>query len=319
MIAVVTLTVAAFAAPPQNAGSEPSNFVPASHRKRYEDQYTTPLVDEDAIPDDSIPDGLVLDESDAPPIAATTVGMRVRVEEIVIPGPQLRARPVADPGRADVIVRVVNVFQHGDGWRYNLEITPFVEGRFDLRDHLQTLDEEPPIESPPLYVEARAVLPGGVMEPNAIEVPDASNVGGYSSRMIALGALWVAVLLGLIFLGRASRGDSADGDEAEPVTLADRLRPLVEEARSGELTTGRRAELERLLLAHWRERRDLTGVHVAEAVSRLRRDEEAGPLFLQLEEWLHRPATDGDAAVDVAALLEPYRNAPDPVRAGALG
>ncbi|MEM9383343.1 MAG: hypothetical protein AAGB93_25600, partial [Planctomycetota bacterium] len=224
-----------------------------------------------------------VEESLAPPVATTTVGMRVRIEEIVIPGPQLRARPVADPGRADVIVRVVNVFPHGEGWRYNLEITPFVEGRIDLRDHLETLDEERPVDTPPLYVDARAVLPGGVMEPNSIDVPDASNIGGYSTRMIALGALWAAVLLGLVFVGRGRGAASDEGDAAEPVTLADRLRPLVEEARSGDLTTGRRAELERLLLAHWRERRDLTGVHVAEAVSRLRRDDEAGPLFLQLE------------------------------------
>ncbi|MDB4724884.1 hypothetical protein OAF85_01810, partial [Planctomycetota bacterium] len=68
----------------------------------------------------------------AEPIARTSVGMRVRIEEQPIPGPRLQAKPVADPGRADAIVRVLNVFPHGSGWRYNLEVTPLVEGTLDL-------------------------------------------------------------------------------------------------------------------------------------------------------------------------------------------
>ena len=84
--------------------------------------------------------------------------------------------------------------------------------------------------------------------------------------------------------------------------VADRLQPLVEGASSGELSTGQRAELERLLLAHWRDRRDLSGVHVAEAVSRLRHDDEAGPLFRQLEVWLHSPAGHADTDTPSACL-----------------
>ena len=47
------------------------------------------------------------------------------------------------------------------------------------------------------------------------------------------------------------------------------------------------------------------------------KDDEAGPLFLQLEEWLHRPAQGARKDVDVAVLLAPYRDAPDPSRNGA--
>ena len=99
---------------------------------------------------------------------------------------------------------------------------------------------------------------------------------------------------------------------------AERLRPLVEGARSGSLDDGKRAELERLLLAYWRQRRDLQDVKIGAAIATLRRDREASPLFLKLEEWLHRPQPsqnpqDLNEALDpaIAALLEPYRNAPD--------
>jgi len=71
------------------------------------------------------------------PVARTSVGMRVRIEEQPIAGPRLRAKPVADPGRADAIVRVLNVFPHGSGWRYNLEVTPLVEGTLNLASLLE--------------------------------------------------------------------------------------------------------------------------------------------------------------------------------------
>ncbi len=257
------------------------------------------------------------------PIASTTVGMRVRVDELRIKGSQLRAKPVVDMGKADVIVRVINVFPHGNDFRYNLEITPFVEGTVDLRDHLERIDESPLEGVDPLVVEVGAVLEAEVLLPHDLDVPQPGGVGGYRTRMIVYGVLWGIGLLAILLIGRKRAADGADREEAKPLTLADRLQPLVEGARSGELSTGQRAELERLLLAHWRDRRDLVGVHVAEAVSRLRHDEEAGPLFIQLEVWLHspsgRPSGDADTTVDVAALLEPYRHVADTVGAGSAG
>ena len=122
---------------------------------------------------------------------------------------------------------------------------------------------------------------------------------------------WAAGLVALLTVGRKRGGDDETAAPAAPLTLADRLGPLVERARSGELDTAQQAKLERLLLAHWRDRRDLGAAPVAEAVASLRQDEEAGPLFLQLERWLHRPDSGGDA-VDLGELLAPYRGTPDP-------
>ena len=91
-----------------------------------------------------------------------------------------------------------------------------------------------------------------------------------------------------------------------PVTLADRLRPLVDAAVAGNLTQGQHAELERLLIGYWRKRLELEKAAPAEFIGVLRNHDEAGPLLRRLEDWLHRP---GGAAepVDVAALLKPYQ------------
>ncbi len=59
-------------------------------------------------------------EAPAKVLAKTTVGMRIRIDEIPLPGSKLRVRPVADAQKADVILRILNVFPHGSSWRYNL-------------------------------------------------------------------------------------------------------------------------------------------------------------------------------------------------------
>lgn len=245
------------------------------------------------------------------PVARTSVGMRVRIEEQPIAGPRLRAKPVADPGRADAIVRVLNVFPHGSGWRYNLEVTPLVEGTLDLASLLEPAEAGATWDPPTLEIEVEALLPADMVEPNELEVPAPDGVGGYGTGMTVLGILWAAGLVALMTVGRRRQDAAKSAGPEAPLTLADRLAPLVEHARSGDLDTAQQAELERLLLAHWRDRRNLSATPVAEAVASLRADEEAGPLFLQLERWLHRPGSEGDA-VDLEALLAPYRGTPDP-------
>lgn len=240
------------------------------------------------------------------PLASTTVGMRVTLEELVIPGSDLRAVPVADPGRADVIVRVINVFNHGSDRRYNIEVMPLVEGTFDLGDHLERVDGSSMDNVPELPIAVEAITDESLTLPNDLEIPHPKRVGGYRGIMIGLGILWVLGLLCLIFLGHNKRRAAGAASEKEPVTLAERLRPLVERAGRGELSNGERAELERLVLAHWRGRRDLAGVPVADAVSSLRRDEEAGPLLVKLEEWFHSPRPAELTESDIQELLRPY-------------
>jgi hypothetical protein len=65
-------------------------------------------------------------------------------------------------------------------------------------------------------------------------------------------------------------------------------------------------------MAYWRKRLRLETADPSEAMERMRKHRESGPLLAQLENWLHRPQPS--APVDVAKLLEPYRNlSPDEV------
>ena len=80
----------------------------------------------------------------------------------------------------------------------------------------------------------------------------------------------------------------------------------MEQAAAGTLDTEGRARLERMIFSHWREQLGLPEQgDPAELHRQLRQHEDAGALVRGLEDWLHRPP--GTAAVDIAALLEPYR------------
>jgi hypothetical protein len=236
----------------------------------------------------------------------TTVGMSGRLSGVVLPGPELKGK---EPDRADpIVLRVARVDPHGSAFRYDLEYYALEPGRYDLRNYLVRPDGKPAAGLQPLDVVATPVLPPGQVEPNKIEIEPGPRVGGYRILVIVLLSLWALGLLALIasfFFPRRGQGVAAS---ARPVSLAEKLRPLVEGATKGTLSRAELAGLERGLLAYWRKRLGLENAEPGAAVERLRKHPEAAPLLAQLEVWLHRP--EPHAPVDLAGLLAPYRNLP---------
>jgi hypothetical protein len=232
-----------------------------------------------------------------------SVGMPARINQLVLPGPELEVRPL-DDRKAPLVLRIAAAYPHGTAFRYDLVYYGLGPGEYDLRRFLRRKDGSDSADLPPLRVTIDAVLPPGQVEPHVLDARGAAFLSPYRLILIGLGFLWVLGLLAILFLGRRKRRLEHAG-ELKPVTLADRLRPLVEHARAGTMTTEQRAEVERLLLSYWRHRLALDERRPAEAFAALRRHPEAGLLLEQLEAWLHRPVPA--AEVDVAALLRPYQ------------
>ena len=233
-----------------------------------------------------------------------TVGMRSYIEGLVVEGSELVAAPTTM--KAPLIVRILAVWPHGEHLRYDLEWAGFEPGTYDLMDYLRREDGGAiSAESgPSVEVEVLSVLPGDMFEPSELTSTRGERLGGYSTQQIIMGAGWVLGLAMILFAGRKRRRAPAP-QEVEP-TLADRLRPLVERVSRGGAAEHEKAELERLLVAFWRARLDLSELRAGEAVMAIRADEEAGALLRQVEAWLHAPSPAQD--VDVSALLEPYRS-----------
>jgi hypothetical protein len=236
----------------------------------------------------------------------TTVGMSGQLKGVVLPGPELKAK---EPDRASkIVLRVARVDPHGTAFRYDLEYYALEPGRHDLRDFLVRPDGKPATGLPPLEVVATPVLPPGQVEPNKLEIEPGPRVGGYRTLVIVLLSLWVLGLLALITSFLIPRRGPGKAASVRPVSLEEKLRPLVEGATKGNLSRLELAGLERGLLAYWRKRLGLENAEPGAAVETLRKHPEAGPLLAQLEAWLHRPGPP--APVDVAGLLAPYRNLP---------
>ncbi|MGE0144313.1 MAG: hypothetical protein AB7I19_12170 [Planctomycetota bacterium] len=237
-----------------------------------------------------------------------TVGMRARIDQVVLPGSKLVARPADDP-KAPILLRIVETWPHGTDFRYDLEWVGYAAGRHDLSQWLIREDGSPVGELPAISVLVKSVLNPFSIEPDDPTPRDAPKVGGYRTWQVVAGVLWLIGLVAILFYGRRAKATTEQA-ALRPLTLADRLRPLVESAMRGELGDSDRAALERLLVAHWRSRLGLGDAKAALAIESLRAHPQAGELLRALEEWLHRPTAA--RTIDVQSLLAPYRDVPDP-------
>ena len=168
-----------------------------------------------------------------------TVGMRAYIEQLPLEGSELVPAPTTT--KTPVIVRVVKTWPHGQHLRYDLEWVGFEAGRFDLAKFLVRKDGTELIGLPAVDVEVLSVLPANAFEPSELAPKDAVRLDGYSTLQIVVGVLWGIGLLAILFVGR-KRAVKAAPPVAKP-TLADRLRPLVEEVASGKADNAKKAEL----------------------------------------------------------------------------
>lgn len=239
-------------------------------------------------------------------LASPTTGMEGEVLNLVLPGTQLEAKALEETN-SPIVLRVVQVFPHVDDWRYDLSFYGTVPGMYDLRDFLQRKDGSTMDGVPPIPVEVLAVRALGELVRPGLEPEKPPRLGGYKLALIAAGVFWFGILALLLF-GFRKKTEQQLAQRAEPVTLADVLRPLVKKAQAGELSQSGQAELERTLLGIWRKRLNLEDEDPAAAMIKLREDAEAGALLRELEKWLHKPGAADQ--VDVAELLRPYEKLP---------
>ncbi len=233
------------------------------------------------------------------------LGLRTRIEALVLPGPELVAKPAV--ARSPIVLRITATYPHGTDFRYDLEFAGLEPGGFDLGDWLMRKSGEPATGLPPIGVDVKGLLPPGRVVPHAPLALPPPFVGGYVLILTLLGAVWIAGVVWFLWTGRRRRS-TASSPSPVALSLADRLRPLVEAAAAGRLPAAERARLELGLTALWRRRLGLESRPPAEIYAVLKAHPDAGPLLLGLESWLHAPDAAGKA--DIPALLAPYRELP---------
>ncbi|HEX3869644.1 MAG TPA: hypothetical protein VHV77_04325 [Pirellulales bacterium] len=250
--------------------------------------------------------------SGAPP----TVGMPRQIAELVLPGSELEVRPLEDR-HAPLVLRVTRSVRHGSAWRYDLAWYGLEVGSYDLRDALRRKDGSSIDDVPSLPVTVASALPPTLTLPHDLPPQRVTGFGHYRLVLGVLATAWVAGLAVLLWFGRGRGSGVVTVATSHPLTLADRIRPLVARGVAGTITPSECATLERLLLQFWSQRLGLQQQKPAQLIPQLRIHSEAGPLVRQLEHWLHQPAANqhvGDETrdahhIDLDALVSPYLQA----------
>ena len=214
-------------------------------------------------------------------------------------------RPLDD--RTPVIVRLGSVEKADGGFEYRLHLIGFEPGEHRLGDYLMHPDGTPAVELGEKSFEVATILPpdhDGTLTPH---LPSALPwFGGYRIVLLGMAAIWIAGWVVLHRWGRARRDDATVEIEPPAPGFDERLRPYLERAAAGKLDVAGQAELERLLIAFWRDKLGLAGDSMTSGLARLREHTQAGETLIALERWLHRPG--GVRAEEIDSLLAPYRH-----------
>ncbi len=237
-----------------------------------------------------------------------TVGTTTELVDVILPGPKLTGKPINDVD--PVVVRVTDAIAHGDGFRYRIEYQGMEPGNFDLAKFLVLKNGEAATDLPSILVQIRSLLPPGQIQPNELTEGWLPRMGGYQILMVVLAVLWTLGLLGLIFLGRSRKVQQQD--DTPPTTLAEMLKQRIQKACENEADSKDLAELERMLVAFWQKKLNLTDDAPHQALAKIRQHDESGPLMRKIESWIHQPPSSraDDQNVDWESLLAPYRNLP---------
>ena len=233
------------------------------------------------------------------------VGLPLIIEDQYLAGPLLVPVPRRDR-EPPLVVQILETKPAQEGFRYTFEVQGLDAGTYNLGDFLREATAESGNSTHKVPVTITTELPPGLPRPADLEPKDVPEIGGYRTVLKVLGVLWVIVLA--IIINSFRKKKAARTQVIPPPTVAERLKPLVQKASQESLSTEDQAQLERLLVGHWRERLpELTDQEPAQVLRHLRDHSEASPLILQLEKWLHAPNPDFSSD-DLDRLLEPYRS-----------
>lgn len=248
-----------------------------------------------------------IDDDSADESLTSTVGFPKLIFQYKIAGPKVVAKPIADRVQP-IIVRIVDTYPHGSDFRYDIEYKGLEPGAFDISKYLKRDDgSTQPI--PPIDVEVFPVLEKNEVRPYNLPQVRSRFKSYYLPLLLVLGTVWFAGLLLILFYGRGK--NRKPSLEQKQLTVADRMRPLVDAAIAGELTTQQQAELERVLSGFWSRKLRLNHLSADELRQKLRNHKEASLMLNQIDAWLHRPANDPANSVDVNELLKPYQTIND--------
>lgn len=224
-------------------------------------------------------------------------------------GEALEVAPI--PEDSPVLVRIAAVTmdtQNNNQANYDIRWLALLPGDHDLSVFFRH-GENRPADLPAMMVNADSLL-GSDHEGNLANLPGTlSPVIDFPAWVLwAVAGFWLVLPLIILIVLRWMRPPPPPPVVEVVLTIADKLRPYVDQALAGDLNSEGKAALERLLLAFWRDDLNLGSFRHAEALQAMRRHEVAGELIVTIEHWLHSGKETNADTEEVEKLLQPYKS-----------
>jgi hypothetical protein len=233
------------------------------------------------------------------------VGLPLLIEDHYLPGPRLEPIPRTDR-EIPLMVRLVETKPAQDGFRYTFEVQGLDPGTYNLGNYLRKEESESGRSRHNIPLTITTELPPGLARPAELQTETLPRIGGYRALIAVLVIAWVGGIV-CIYYSMRKKPERTILRTGE-LTIPDRLKPLLEKAARYPLVLEEQALLERLILAHWRERvPEVKKLPPDKALTALRKHSEAAPHLLQLEKWLHS-RNPGINSEKLEELLKPYRS-----------
>jgi hypothetical protein len=232
------------------------------------------------------------------------LGLPETLEDLFIPGPKIEVIPRTN-NESSLVIRILKIKPVAEGFRYDLEIYALDPGIHRISQFLRYATDRSPVQSLDATFEVTTTHPLDTLpKPSEPEPVEPEKLGGYKNLIIILGTFWVLIFFAIIFYRKKPIANLVV--ETPLPTLHEKLQVLVSTASLGELNDQEQANLERLILGHWKEKiPEITSLTPARALVELRSNPEASPLILKLEEWLHAP-NKKLSREEFLSLLTPY-------------
>ncbi len=264
-----------------------------------------PTAPVDVTPDNPLPTARIDGEAQR----SAPVGMFGSIKQVFLPGTELIPDPTIGPNAGFIVIRLDGVYPHGDGFRYDLTWSAEKPGQFNLSQSLRRRDGTPADNLPTILVEATSSLPADRFIPNSLRPVAGGWIGGYRVLLGLLAFFWLAGLFAFYWFRPRPPAPAVHEDTAQSrlQQIREQLESII---RSETLAAPDKARLELLIVAFWREQRQLDHLDPAALLVALRSNPDSGPLLLQLERWLYDRPQRTDAA-ELADLLLPLQRMAD--------
>ena len=204
-----------------------------------------------------------------------------------------------------VNVRIAKVTVQPGTRVYDVRYIVNREGTFDLKEYL-TAEDGSNLDGLPSFKftgdpKLSKNLDTRIQETEEVTV----DIGGhYYATLAGLAVFWIIWLLMLIFVGRPKKVAPPPAVPPGP-TLAEMLRQFLAQLDAGTLDAAAKAKMEMVLLRRWREELAPGDASMYSSFEAISRHDKTGGALRQLQDWLHRPASNVRRE-DIAAVIKPY-------------